>query len=201
MNFSDDFNRADSTNLGANWTEVTNDFQIKDGRLCNLTASSDTTLLAVVGVHSPNSPDYSIQGDVSIVSGGNEASVGLVGRYADTTHFYMARVNVQSTNLELYLFNGSATLLGSYAMSAVKDTVYTLKLELIGSAIKAYLNGVERISVTNAVLTAAGKAATRCFINNAGANFPDLLRLDNFVVTDIPDTSTIKSSNGLLLGI
>lgn len=50
---------------------------------------------------------------------------------------------------------GSATVLGTYEAGTLSGT-YTLRIEAIGTSIKGYLNGVERISATDSSITSAG---------------------------------------------
>jgi hypothetical protein len=54
-----------------------------------------------------------------------------------------------------------ATKLGEYVSTAVVGTNYDLKLEMQGTSIKLYLDGVERVSVTDSDITAAGRAGVR----------------------------------------
>ena len=52
---------------------------------------------------------------------------------------------------------GTFTSLGTYAVGTLTPgTTYTLRVEAIGTAIKAYVNGVQRISVTDSSVTAGG---------------------------------------------
>lgn len=120
---------------------------------------------------------------------------GIVGRADKTanTHYH-ARWN--SGNLQLYKFvNGTATQLGSnVAQSASANTDYTLKLSMVGSTIKVFWNGVEKISQTDTSITATGYGGLR--INSGDAN----VRLDNFDMTNMSAGASHATSGALAGG-
>lgn len=71
-----------------------------------------------------------------------------------------------ATNLYIYRVNaGAATLLAS--TTAVVATTDVMKCEVIGSTIKQYINGVERLSVTDGSPIASGSAGIMTYSNGA----------------------------------
>lgn len=55
---------------------------------------------------------------------------------------------------------GSYTSLGTYAVGTLSSgSTYTIRVEAIGTAIKAYVNGVQRISVTDSSISSGGQLA------------------------------------------
>ena len=121
---------------------------------------------------------------------------GITARHStsDTT-FYLAR-HLRSTNQwQLFKFvAGTATNIGVYAETIANGSTRTLKLTCTGTAIKVYIDGVERISVTDSAITAAGYCGLRF-----GATTADSSLFDDFTVTDTtnptPDTIAVTDSN------
>lgn len=101
--------------------------------------------------------DCSIEAYVKTSSSG--WAEGVCGRQAaSTTRYYCCLATTT-----LYLYSGNYTLLGSSAASAEG----TIRLEMVGTAIKAYYNGTEGISVTNSAY-ASGWAGQEHYMNPAG---------------------------------
>jgi hypothetical protein len=109
----------------------------------------------------PASADYAVSATVRPVSLINTA--GVVGRLntaADTC--YHARYGSADGAWQIFKFvAGVATKLGEYVSTAVVGTNYDLRLEMRGTSIKLYLDGVERVSATDSAITAAGRAGVR----------------------------------------
>lgn len=82
---------------------------------------------------------------------------------------------------------GTYTALGTYAAGTLTPgTTYTVRVEAIGTAVKAYINGVQRISVTDSAVTAGGglaifiSRANTAAYTSAGTGFgADAVRLYN----------------------
>ena len=104
-----------------------------------------------------------------------ESSSGLIARAsADFSSFYTLRINYGQDKVQLYRkVNGSWTKLGETELAASPGTWYLLRLELRGSSINGYVNGIRKISVTDTTLT-NGYAGLRTY--NQTAVF------DNFMV-------------------
>lgn len=101
--------------------------------------------------------DYSVQANIK--PGSTSYFNGIAGRYTDQNNFYI--LFLKSGNLYLKKkVGGSWTTLNSVSFSFNTSTWYTLKLELKGTSIKGYVNGIEKISVTDSSLS-GGKIALR----------------------------------------
>lgn len=92
-------------------------------------------------------------------------------------------------SLDLWKFvSGVYTQLGSYTLPSIAvDTPYRIELSMSGSTIKVYLDGVERISVSDSSITAAGRAGLMVGANwlgtpNTPASNSSGLHLDNWKV-------------------
>lgn len=109
----------------------------------------------------PSSADYWVEADYVFLSNTTVQRCGVIGRASDAARtFYMARIyNIAASTSNVQLFKavaGTFTQLGSnYAVSS--SGTYTIRLDMSGSTIRALVNGVERISVTDTSITAAGK--------------------------------------------
>lgn len=111
----------------------------------------------------PPSADYWVQADVKIISTTKTERIGIIGRASNSARtFYMLRISTNGSStaaIQLWKAVGATfTQLGSdYSVTLTGLPTYTLRLEMIGTAIKGYVNGVERISVTDTAITTAGR--------------------------------------------
>jgi len=160
--FSDDFNRADNDLLGGNWVErgdagfdvdiVTNRAQLITPIASGHGLAYNTTALGTA--------DYTVQAIVRLAEGAT--THGVCGRRvnfgANDSDGYTVFLSRSADTLTLYKrVSGTWTQLGSYSVSVFAGD-YTVKLSMQGTTIKAFLDGVERISVTDSALSAAGDA-------------------------------------------
>ncbi|WP_173219801.1 glycoside hydrolase family 2 TIM barrel-domain containing protein [Paenibacillus alba] len=107
--------------------------------------------------------NYDVQADVKLKSTASGAATGVIGRYMDNNNYYHLRLNKGEGKLQLLKkVNGTFTELGYLPLTISLDTVYNLKLSMMGSTIKGYLNGVERLSVQDTSI-AAGKIGIRTY--------------------------------------
>ena len=148
---NDDFNRADSDSLGADWTEDDTDWDIVSN-----TAQSTTSNQAIATWNNwGGTEDYTVEATCS-VSG--SSGVGVIARFQDTSNFYYCRVNTNSQNFQLRkVVSGSDTQIGStYSAGQSSGTTYNIKLVVSGTTIEAYQDGVLRCSGTDSDITDAG---------------------------------------------
>ncbi|OXM13545.1 glycoside hydrolase [Paenibacillus herberti] len=107
--------------------------------------------------------NYDMLADVNLKSTSNTAATGILGRYKDNNNYYYLRLNSGESKLQLLKkVNGTFTLLANLPQTVSLNTTYKLRLSMNGSTIKGYLNGEEKISVTDVSLT-AGKAGIRTY--------------------------------------
>ena len=111
----------------------------------------------------PSSADYWVEADFFFETTTRTERFGITGRNSTSAlTFYLARVatNASSTaNVQLWKWvAGTATQLGSsYAITISGDPTFKIRLDMSGSTIRVLVDGVERISVTDTSITAAGR--------------------------------------------
>jgi PKD repeat protein len=146
----DDFNRADSTNLGANWTERAGDWHIVSGTLRNASTSSDHVASFNAGTYA----DVAVSVTAQIASGGGTVSVGA--RWDDydpyPTAGYLAEMS--NTGLVRLWRVDTWSQLGSYQIAGYQAGQWvTLTLRADGSSLSVQIDGVTRITATNSAFS------------------------------------------------
>lgn len=166
--YTDDFNRADSTNIG-NWTEVADNWSIISQQLAPGTTATGLAIYA-----SPLSTnDHYAEIVLSNASG---SSMGVFAR-SDVTgnNFYLWRNDGTTWNL-FYNIGGNFTSIGSYAAAAANGDV--ARIQCVGSTIKGFVNGVERVSVTDTQIPTGLYGGVRSSASSTA-------RYDNFAAADV----------------
>ncbi|MER5461655.1 hypothetical protein ABT010_13395 [Streptomyces sp. NPDC002668] len=173
--FTDDFNRADSTDLGAGWVEVSGDWSIVSNRL-SPGAAGGTIILRAAGAMA-TSDNYA---QVTIATT-TAASHGVWCRgNSNISSGYLWRNDGTSWDL-FQVLGGSFTSIGSFAGAAANGDV--AKVQAVGSTIKGYVNGVQRVSVTDTAVTTGTSVGLRAESTSA-------LRFDDFAAADVATGST-----------
>jgi hypothetical protein len=174
--FSDDFNRADSTNLGANWVEVSGDWSIVSNQL-SPGAAGGTIILRAAGAMASN--DNYAQVTIAATT---VASQGVWCRgNSNISQGYLWRNNGTSWDL-FQVVGGSFTVIGTYTAAAAPGDV--AKVQAVGTTIKGYVNGVQRVSVTDTAVTTGTSVGIRS--DSAGA-----IRYDDFSAADVTAGATL----------
>lgn len=177
--FTDDFNRADSTNLGAGWVQVSGTWSIVSNRLSSGSAGG-TIILRAADAMATN--DHSAQVTIAATAA---VSHGVWCRgNTNITSGYLWRNDGSSWNL-FSVVGGSFTSIGSYAAAAVAGDV--AKIQAVGSTIKGFVNGVERVSVVNTAVAAGTSVGLR-------AESVAALHFDDFTAADITAGATGDAS-------
>lgn len=198
---ADTFTDADNTllsahtgEIGATWTKHPQsgggDMKVSSNRLAG-SVVADYAFYTPSGT--PAGADYDVQ--ATLRTNGDTASVAAVMGRFDTTALtgYRAMYSGFSGTWVLSKFvAGSQVDLGTYAVAATADTDYDVKLEMRGSAIKVYIDGVERISVTDSAITAAGTAGVEIYSTG--------ITLDSFVAVDAVVTALTISTGHIASG-
>lgn len=178
--YVDDFNRADSTTV-TGWIESGDDWSIKSNMLAPGISS-----LGIITYNSPlTSDDHYCQAVISVAT---SSSMGVYCR-ADGTSFnsgYLWRNNGSSWNL-FYNVGGSFTSIASYAAGASNGDV--AKIQAVGSTITAYVNGIQRASVTNTEVSSGKYVGIRCEASST-------CRFDNFAAADVGSIVLPKRYSG-----
>jgi hypothetical protein len=119
------------------------------------------------GFHFPLCLDESILAkDVALsvrfktVGGRMNRSGGLVFRFQDEDHYYLARFNSLEDNVNVYHYDapGHRTLLtGAYHLLITEEEWHTLRVEARGTRIKVWYDGKLRYELEHAGIQQAGK--------------------------------------------
>lgn len=188
---SDAFTDTNGTTLqshtptgGGTWTK--HPAATSDASIHNNMVHNDNSGNAGLYYHSgtPAAADYDVEADVVMKSDNNVSTAGVCGRvHATNQDLYMARYTTNGNNWQLFkAVGGTFTQLGSnFGQTLTVDQAYRVKLEMRGTAIKLYVDGVERASATDSAVTATGKAGLR--VQQAATSAVGL-QLDNFAATD-----------------
>lgn len=167
--FTDDFNRANSTDLGAGWVEVSGDWSIVSNQLSPGSAGG-TIILRAAGAMA-TSDNYA---QVTIAAT-TAASHGVWCRgNSNISSGYLFRNDGSTWDL-FSVVGGSFTVIGTYAAAAAPGDV--AKVQAIGSTIKAFVNGVERVSVTDTGVSTGTSVGIRSESTSA-------IRFDDFTGAD-----------------
>lgn len=163
--FADAFDRADSSDLGSDWSEAAGDWEIDSG---SLTVASS----GAIAVHATTlgASHYRVQ--VALRSDTAGDVLGAVAYYTDTNNYYSAEVTLHDTGPVIALYktvSGTRTLLRSKSLlPGEADTgepiTLTFCLEQAGAAgklLSAELSTTEartRISASDDALSGPGQA-------------------------------------------
>ena len=167
----------------------------------------------------PPSANYSVEADLDVMSNLASDTTGVIGRLNTATNtFYLARWEQSASfgtgtwRLARYN-NGTVTSLGALTGQAepVQGETYRIKLEMIGSSLALFVNGVLKVSATDATITAAGKAGIMDGADAGSSSKSNAtgLHLDDFQVTpstyaraaDTKGSNTGDYKNGVTLGV
>jgi len=175
--YSDDFNRPDSTNIG-NWTEIDDNWSIISQQL----APGVATLGLVIYQSPLDTTDHYAEITLSVASA---TSMGVFARSdVSGNNFYLLRNNGSEWTLFSNI-GGAFSSIGSYSAPAVDGDVVRVHCE--GSTIKGFINGVERISVTDTDITTGSYAGVRSEASSTA-------RYDNFLAADITSGPTADTN-------
>ena len=170
VTFSDDFNRADSTNLGSNWTEVT-DCQILSNRFRSGTSFSgmsywnvakyvDVEMYGTLGVISGTDPLYFEWRQALASNRNNDATTD-----ANWSGYYLEIIPGTAT-LKVWKYDGStATQLGSdLTVTGGLAASDRIKISMVGDTIKVYAAN----STSGGVFVQVGSDLTDSTYQSAG---------------------------------
>jgi phosphodiesterase/alkaline phosphatase D-like protein len=156
---SDNFNRPDANTLGPNWAVFTNPF----GALGSYAITGNQALATGTGINAAiinglASADVSASADVTLVNTTGGHFGGVMAREDANGDAYVGLLFKSGSGatkqaiLGLYL-NGVLT---QFAAQSVGSLSGTLRLDVLGTALKLYLNGNLVASTTDATLAAPG---------------------------------------------
>jgi len=172
----DDFEDGDA----AGWTpDGVSSWAVVQGTSSKVFRQSDTSAGARASLDASSGfTDQMIEADVTIEStNGADRWAGLFVRQTDFNNTYYITLRSSGVLSLRKLVNGTATVLGDFAMTVTLGTTYRLRLEAVGQTLKAYVNGTQVLSAVDGTW-ASGRAAVGTFM--AVASF------DNILVTPTP---------------
>lgn len=195
--FSDNFNRANNTSLGSNWTKVTDagtDFQIVSNQLKETSSDNSTNALGAYTTQGITSANYAVQSDIVFPSSSDDW-LSVMGRASlnggsDTNGYYLF-ASMGNQRVALYKRVGTTwTQLGSSAAETMTaGTTYTIKLVMNGTNLYGYWNGTLTISTTDSTYASAGFAGV-------AVGFPNLATSiwDNFSITSTNPSFNVNNN-------
>jgi hypothetical protein len=193
---------AHTGEIGATWTKhpsYTGNAYISN---VNTERGNANSLYYASGI--PNTADYDVQADfVGTVSLANR--IGIAGRINTSTNtYYRLTYSVPNSAYQLELINaGTVSLLqsanpGYWNSNFDSGQTHNVKLQMRGTSIKVFVDGVERISVTDSTITAAGRAGvyTGSYDNSDTWG----IHIDTFTVTNALSTQSAQFVNDTFTG-
>lgn len=176
--------------------------------------------IAVLSATSPTSSDYAVESDIYVRSVVNGDFAGVMARQdngglAAAARYYAAGFRKSPTGgagTWVIIKNDGivtpATLGTTSAATLASSTSYRVRLEITGTTLKLYADGVLKVTTTDSTLAAAGKAGIvsgdpRSATPPATSDTTGM-HLDNFLVTpraaDSKGTNTGDHYSGVVLG-
>lgn len=162
--FADKFTRADdAASPGGVWSEWGGNWAILSNEV---KWDTRTGLCDVVNIPTSyiSTADYSVQARCRHPTGQVDTDFfGVCGRRinsgAGNSNGYFVMLSKSNVQVRLYSrLTTTWTLIASAAFTVVADVMYLVKLRMQGTTIKAFVNGVEYISVVNTAFADAGDA-------------------------------------------
>jgi hypothetical protein len=110
---------------------------------------------------------------IAYAAGGTqERWLGIVARHSDDRNYYYLTLRSGNTLSLRKLVNGAITTLASVTLNAAPNTTYRLRLEAVGTQLRAYVNGVLTLQATDSS-HAAGAGGLMTY--KTAAQFDDYL--------------------------
>jgi pectate lyase len=165
--FSDDFEDGNATGWttnGGSWSVVTDGSRVyRQGG-----TSSDARALA-----GSTWTDQVVEARVKPISfNGTNRFVAVLARAQNATNYYYLALRNNNTIELKKLVSGSSTTLASGSFTVSTGTWYSVKLEVVGSTLRGYVNGVQLLTATDTRFT-SGKIGVATFY--ASAAFDDVV--------------------------
>lgn len=148
----DNFNRSDGDSLGSNWTEVSGDMDIASNKF----SSANSGYALWTGEWPGAGANYFMEAVANL--GGSVGGVHMIARYVDSSNYYYVHLNTFSQTIYLRKkVAGSDTDLGTFNGGYSNGNNYRVRFELNGTSLKVFVDGTQRISVTDSTFTARGQ--------------------------------------------
>lgn len=183
---------ATGANGGFAWTELAGDLDViaADDVLEN-TATGESVARADQDL---SSDDHYVQADITQADATDATSIGVIGRKdgTATATYYLGLLRAApSDTVQMYKrVSGTFTQLGGSSPSVTRGFPDTIKLEMDGSAIKFYYEGVEKLSATDTAITGNLRTGVRVFRSPSDTVKG---RWDNFQAADLAGSAESPS--------
>ncbi|MEE1813542.1 hypothetical protein PUR59_00555 [Streptomyces sp. SP18ES09] len=178
--FADDFNRLDGTDLGPGWVQVSGFWSIVSSQL---SPGSDGGTIILRAAGPMDSSDHSVQVTIAATTA---ASHGVWCRgNSNISSGYLWRNDGTSWDL-FSVVSGTFNVIGSYAVPAAPGDV--AKLQAVGSTIKGFVNGIQRVSVTDTAVATGTSVGLRSTSSAA-------IRFDDFAAADVTAGVTLGAAS------
>ena len=146
----------------------------------------------------PPSADYSVEADLYVASAVTGQFVDVIGRWDPATwNYYHAGYNTTSGAWVISKeFNGAYGTVGtSYTQTLTAGQTYRVRLEMMGTSISLWVNGVRRVTGTDSSITAAGRAGFQIY---GAATHSDSagIHIDEFVAAPLTAADSKGTNHG-----
>lgn len=161
----------------------TGQFLITTGERCR-PGSTAASVQYTWGLDIPPDPDYWAEVGFVFLDRSKTQRSGITIRSSiDDRTFYLLRVRYvafdPNATLELYkAVNNTFTPLDSYSFAVTDGTSGIIRLEAVGTSIRGYLNGTQRVTATDSSITQAGRVGLYNTYDVAGSDTGGM-QLDN----------------------
>src|SRR5262252_243477 len=148
--FSDNFEDGNTngwSKSNGTWTVVT------DGSLVMRQSATGVDARARAGLTSWT--NYSVQARVKALSfNGTNRYVNLIARAINSNHFYYLALQNNNQLLLVRRDGDTSATLASKSFTVTTGTFFTLRLDVQGSSIRAFVNGTQQLSANDGTYTA-----------------------------------------------
>jgi hypothetical protein len=191
--------------VGATWTK--HSMSATDAVLSDVgrARKAGTGIAAYTASGTPSTANYSVSADVQYVSSLATDLAGVVGRMdtanANGTFYFMGYVRDAGAWYLIRLVNGTQTVLGTYNQALTAGNTYRATLDMQGTTIRGLVDGVQRITSTDAGISAAGRAGI--FLGNVGSaahTNTTGMHLDNFAAVSAVAADSVGTNHGTFNG-
>lgn len=172
---------AHTMDTGSGWTATPNNWltTLENYAVMNTSPGGSTECIVVAdsGVAT-----VTISADLKfeVVTGGAAIAAGLIGRYQDGSNYWLLHTDALNSQILIALKSaGSFSTKDTAVFTFVAGTTYVVSFDLAGNVLTGSINGVAKVTTTDATLNTATKAGLRGISQAAST-------VDNFLVTGTP---------------
>jgi hypothetical protein len=176
--FADNFDRADSTSLGASWTEISGNLVVAGNMLKNALGTITPSLAVVSAL---NGPVETAEADFTSTDNNLGPRFGIVLRYQDARNYYLIHRRTGGSSLLVIsrVVNGVETVLRSSSLAnPAKGVAFHIKGRVTGTTLSLDFNGVNKINATDSTFSTGKVGIT---ISNSSSTAQQ--KADNFATT------------------